>query len=482
MKHSHLSKIYNSGLSLLTDLYQLTMAYGYWKSGLSERESVFHLFYRKNPFKGDYAIASGLSLVIDYLNMLKFEREDIQYLQLLTGADGRPLFEPGFLQYLQDLEFSCDVDAIPEGTVTFPHEPLLRITGPLLQAQLIETALLNLVNFSTLIATKSARISQAAEGDMVLEFGLRRAQGIDGGISASRAAYIGGCHATSNVLAGKLYNIPIKGTHAHSWVMCFNDELNAFSQYAQSMPNNCIFLVDTYDSIEGVRNAIKVGKKLKEQGHILQGIRLDSGDLASISIEARAMLDAAGFHSTAIVASNDLDEFRIKKLKENNAKITVWGVGTRLATAYDQPALGGVYKLAAIKNASGEWEHKVKLSEQAIKISNPGALQVYRYFQNGHPIGDQIINRLQATNSSEIIDFKSAKVVKFAECEAEAMLKPIFRKGELVYQVPTIQQIRSFSLEQQAQFSKINLANYPVGLERATHQLKMELINNAQPV
>src|SRR5437879_4590648 len=315
--------------ALLTDLYQLTMAYGYWKTGKADQEAVFHLLFRKQPFEGGFTLACGLADSLRYLLGFKFEKPDLEYLGQLKGNDGRRLFEPAFLKYLGRLKLRLDVDAIPEGTVVFPQEPLLRVRGPILQAQLVETALLNLVNFQSLIATKAARVCLAAQGDPVVEFGLRRAQGIDGGLTASRAAYIGGCAATSNVLAGKLYGIPVRGTIAHSWVMTFGDELEAFAAYAQAMPNNTVFLVDTYDTLRGVERAIEIGRRLREQGHELQGVRLDSGDLAYLTREARRMLDEAGFFATRILASGDLDEDLIEHLKQaQNAPISIWGVGT----------------------------------------------------------------------------------------------------------------------------------------------------------
>jgi nicotinate phosphoribosyltransferase len=369
-----------SSLALLTDLYQLTMAYGYWRLGRADEEAVFHLFFRRPPFRGGYAIAAGLQPAIEYLTRLRFEADDLEYLATLTGNDGQPLFSGGFLEYLGGLRFTCELDAVPEGTAVFAHEPLLRVRGPILQCQLVETPLLNLLNFSTLIATKAARVCTAAEGEAVLEFGLRRGQGIDGALSAARASYLGGCAATSNVLAGKRYGIPVRGTHAHSWVMSFADEREAFAAYAEALPNNCVFLVDTYDTIEGVRRAIEAGVELRARGHELAGVRLDSGDLARLSQAARAMLDAAGFPAAVVVASNDLDEQEIAALRRGGARISVWGVGTRLVTAYDQPALGGVYKLAAIRrDASAAWEYRVKLSEDPIKVSNPGIQQVRRY-------------------------------------------------------------------------------------------------------
>src|SRR6267154_3372436 len=302
--------------ALLTDLYQLTMAYGYWKTGKADQEAVFHLLFRKQPFQGGFTLCCGLADSIQYLRGFKFEKSDLEYLGQLKGNDGKRLFEPGFLKYLGSLKLRLDVDAIPEGTVVFPQEPLLRIRGSILQGQLVETALLNLLNFQSLIATKAARVCLAAKGDPVVEFGLRRAQGIDGALTASRAAYIGGCRGTSNVLAGKVFGIPVKGTHAHSWVMSFDDELESFEAYARAMPNNCVFLVDTYNTLEGVRHAAVAGQKLKAAGHRMIGIRLDSGDLAYLSIEARKILDEAGLEDASILASNDLDEHIIASLKD----------------------------------------------------------------------------------------------------------------------------------------------------------------------
>ena len=476
MKYTHLRAFAHPELSLATDLYQLTMAYGYWKNNIHEKEAVFHLFYRKNPFKGSYAITSGLNLVIDFLQNWTFDPDALNYLSTLKGADNQALFEPAFLQYLQEMQFSCDIAAIPEGSIVFANEPLMRIKGPLIQAQLIETTLLNLINFSTLVATKAARIKQAAKGDTILEFGFRRAQGLDGGLSASRAAYIGGCNATSNVLAGKVYDIPVKGTHAHSWVMCFDDELVAFQQYAHAQPNNCIFLVDTYDTITGVQNAIKIGHKLKAQGHDMLGIRLDSGDLAELSIKARALLNEAGFEKAAIIASNDLDEYRIQALKEENAAITVWGVGTKLATAYDQAALGGVYKLAAIRDdASMPWNFKIKRSEEVIKTSNPGVLDVRRFYKDGIPVADQIVNIAENNFKDTIIEPKNAKVLNFTGYDSKKLLQTVFNKGKLVYTVKSIHEIRAFCQEQQRLFSNVSLEDYKIGLEEQTHQLKVRL-------
>nr|WP_101359225.1 nicotinate phosphoribosyltransferase [Raineya orbicola] len=477
-------RLYSSSLSLLTDLYQLTMAYGYWKSGRGEQEVVFNLFFRRNPFKGGYAIACGLEYILDYLQNFRLDSSDISYLASLKGNDGKVLFEADFLDYLSNLKFSCTVDAIPEGTVVFPHEPLLRVRGPIIQCQLIETPLLNIINFQTLIATKASRVVWASKGESVLEFGLRRAQGIDGGLAASRAAYIGGCDATSNVLAGKLFGIPVRGTHAHSWVMSFESELEAFETYAEIMPNNCVFLVDTYDTIEGVKNAVKVGQKLREKGYKLAGIRLDSGDLAYLSIQARKILDEAGFSDTVIVASNDLDEEIIESLKNQEAQISVWGVGTKLVTAYDQPALGGVYKISAIRRKDGSWDYKMKLSEQSIKISNPGIQQVKRFEKNGEFIGDMIFNEENFTESHSytMIDpADSTRFKTFSDEKNENLLVRVFENGKITFQNPNIQQIRNRVKEQLSKFHAgikrfVNPHSYPVGLEENLWSLKHELV------
>ena len=478
-------EIYQSSLTLFTDLYQLSMAYGYWKSGKTEQEAVFHLYFRKNPFKGGYTIACGLEYAVDYLENLKFTEDDLSYLGSLKGNDNRPLFEKGFLTYLQNMEFSCDIDAVPEGTAVFPNEPLLRIRGPLFQCQLVETPLLNMLNFQSLIATKASRLSIAAKGDQILEFGTRRAQGIDGALAASRAAFIGGCDATSNILAGKLFDIPVKGTHAHSWVMSFDSEIEAFETYADAMPNNCVFLVDTYNTLEGVKNAIKVGKKLRGKGFEMVGIRLDSGDLAYLSIKARKLLDDAGFENVNIVASNDLDETIISSLKnQQEAKINVWGVGTKLATAYDQPALGGVYKIGALKNDNGEWDYKIKISEQVIKTSIPGIQQVRRFYIGKECLADMIYNEVQPPQKNCVIidplDATRRKEIH-PEIEAKELLIPIFRKGAMIYKQPSIHEIKAKVQEELNALHRSikrfsNPHSYPVGLEESLYELRTELI------
>ncbi len=474
--------------ALLTDLYQLTMAHGYWKLGRAEREAVFHLFFRTLPFAGGYAFAAGLGPAIEYLQDFRFDESDLAYLATLTGNDDHPLFEKGFLDYLRELRLVVDIDAMPEGTAVFAQEPLVRVRGSMLACQVVESALLNMINFQTLIATKAARICMAAGGDPVLEFGLRRAQGIDGGMTASRAAYLGGCAATSNVLAGKHYGIPVRGTHAHSWVMSFDDEMTAFGGYAEAMPNNCVFLVDTYDTLEGVRNAVRVGKRLRAQGHEMVGIRLDSGDLAYLSIEARKLLDAGGFPAASIVASNDLDEHIIESLKSQGARIAVWGVGTRLVTAYDQPALGGVYKLGAIKDDAGVWRSKVKVSEQAGKTTIPGVLQVRRFRTQGHLSGDMIYDQTHGFDTRTIlVDVKHSSRLKRLADDAigEDLLVPVMRGGELTGAyadgAETLDVARKRLARQLASLDPsvcrlLNPHEYPVGIDIGLHERRDQMI------
>jgi len=426
-----LQQLYKPSLGLLTDLYQITMAYGYWKSNRHTVETTFQLFFRKAPFNGGFAICAGIDTALDLIEQFKFSDDDIEYLRSQTGNDGQPLFEVDFLQFLRTLEMNVDIEAIPEGTAVLPHEPILRITGPIVPCQLLESALLTCINFQTLIATKAFRVCKAAEGDSVLEFGLRRAQGFDGAISASRAAYIGGVHATSNVLAGKLLDIPIKGTHAHAWVMMFDTEPEAFETYAKAMPNNCVFLVDTYDTIQGVKHAINAGLALREHGHEMVGIRLDSGDLTALSIKARVLLDASGFPNAKIVASDSLNEHRISQLKQDGAQIDIWGVGTNLVTSQDQPALGGVYKLSAQRaTPEDDWMPKIKLSNSAIKVSNPGRLQVYRYMdESGAWIGDVLADIDQPLTSNDHFTLSGETISLPDGCSITTLLKPRMVSG-----------------------------------------------------
>jgi nicotinate phosphoribosyltransferase len=487
-----LTRLYRPSLALLTDLYELTMAYAYWRSGTHTREAVFHQHFRKPPFDGGFAVACGLEPAIELIESFHFDEDDLAYVAGLQGNDGKPLFDGEFLDLLRGLRFECDVDAVPEGTVVFPHEPLIRVRGPILQAQLLESALLNLVNFQTLIATKAARVCLAARGDTVIEFGLRRAQGIDGALAASRAAYAGGCHATSNVLAGKLFGIPVGGTHAHSWVLSFDSELEAFEAYARAMPNNCVFLVDTYDTLQGVRNAVQVGRWLREQGREMIGVRLDSGDLAYLSKEARKVLDEGGFPDARIFASSELDEHLIESLKLQGAKIAVWGVGTNLVTAKDDPALGGVYKLTAVREPGGPWKYKVKLSEQAVKITTPGIQQVRRFFTrlsgDTEPIADMIFDEeLGAPAAPTIVD--PADLTRRKEIpegtEHTDLLVPVFRQGKRVYDPTPLKEVRQRTAEQLRGFHGgikrlVNPHRYPVGLERGLFDLKTHLILQAR--
>lgn len=436
-------------LTLLTDLYELTMMQGYFKSHSSE-VVVFDAFYRRNPSDGGYAIAAGLEQVIDYIKNLRFSGEDIDYLRSLG------IFEDDFLEYLSNFHFTGDLYAIPEGTVVFPREPLIKVVAPIMEAQLVETAILTIINHQSLIATKASRVVYAAKGDGIMEFGLRRAQGPDAGVYGARAAMIGGCIGTSNVLAGQLFDVPVKGTHAHSWIMSFPDEYTAFRTYADLYPDACCLLVDTYDTLEsGVPNAIRVFQEMRDAGMPLKnyGIRLDSGDLAYMSKEARKMLDSAGFQDAYISASSDLDEYLIDSLKSQGAKITSWGVGTNLITSKDCPAFGGVYKLAAIQDEkTGEFIPKIKLSENTEKITNPGNKTVYRiYGKNSGKIRADLICLADETfdPSKDMIIFDPLATWKKTKIHADTytlreLLVPVFSKGQCVYKSPSVMDMRAY--------------------------------------
>lgn len=472
---------------LLTDLYQLTMAYGYYQLGMHDQNACFHVLFRNNPFKGQYAICAGLGSVVEFLNNWRFLQDDLNYLSTLKNVKREPIFTQSFLDYLQQLKFSCNIDAVCEGVIVFPHEPLLRIEGPLLQCQLLETPLLNMINFQTLIATKASRVCRAAHGESVIEFGMRRAQGPDGALSASRAAYIGGCEATSNTLAGKLYDIPVRGTHAHSFVTAFASEQEAFAAYASVMPHNTVLLVDTYNTLQGVKNAIALGKKLREEGADLLGVRLDSGDLADLSIKARKMLDNAGFENTIIFASNALDEYVIADIKSQGAKITAWGVGTHLVTAYDQPALDGVYKLSALshrksdeKNGEEKWDYKLKLSEHEIKINNPGRHQVRRYFSNDTITMDVIYDVTLgiAEVPEPVLVNKAMTKIRLDDYDAYVdLLEPIYKRGKCIQKPRSIHDIRKTAIDEVTQFcEKHGDQIYSVGLESRLSALKNKLV------
>lgn len=466
----------------MTDLYQLTMAYGYWKHGMSSRRATFNLFFRKAPFNNGFAVACGLQPAIEFIETLKgkwFDTSDCEFLSTLTGNDGCPLFSKEFIDYLGGLKFTCDVNAIEEGTAVYAHEPLLSITGSLDQCQLLESPLLNLINFNTLIATKAYRTYKTAKGDVVFDFGLRRAQGFDGALTASRAAYVGGCSGTSNVLAGKLFNIPVKGTHAHSWIMSFDSELEAMTKYVEAMPNNATLLVDTYGTVGGVMSAIEAGKTLRKLGHNLHGIRLDSGNLCELSKIARQMLDAADFKNTIIVASNDLDEDQIAKLKADGAKINAWGVGTKLITSYDQPALGGVYKLAVLEDSTGKSVPKIKLSDSLIKTSIPGAQQVLRRTNQTDSSVRDVIYDTELGFSGELVALDADQDDDNFEQRFSALpyteyklLAPIYVRGNLIYTSPDINFSRAKSINiDQNIFRRPN-----VYLDKELNKLRNELI------
>ncbi len=471
--------------ALFTDLYELTMAYGHWRLGRADDQGIFHLYFRNAPFGGRFAVAAGLETALDHLASIRFTDDELGYLGGLTGNDGLPLFDEDFLRYLDETPIRLDVSAVPEGTVVFPGTPLVRVEGPLPHCLLVETALLNTINFQTLIATKAARVCQAAGWEPVLDFGLRRAQGPDGGLSASRAAFIGGCVGTSNVAAGRRSGIPVKGTHAHAWVMAFGDELAAFEAYAEAMPNNCVFLVDTYDTLEGVRNAVQVGRRLRAGGHEMLGIRLDSGDLAELSIAARRILDQAGFPDAHIVASNDLDEYAIADLKRRGAKIALWGVGTRLVTGHDQAALGGVYKLAAVRPADGRWEPRLKRSDDAAKASIPGRLQVRRYSRDDAPCADMIWDEFASRPSPTPTMVSAAdpprRQTLAADLAASDLLVPVMRGGRRVDEHPPLAEIRVRSLAQVLALPASirrhdDPAVYEVGLEAGLHARRAALL------
>lgn len=444
----------SQNLTLLTDLYELTMMQGYFKNKDRNETVIFDAFYRNNPCGGGYSIAAGLEQVIEYIKNLHFSTEDVDYLKSLN------IFEKDFLDYLRGFHFTGDIYAIPEGTVVFPREPLVKVIAPIMEAQLIETAILNIINHQSLIATKAARVCYAAKGDGIMEFGLRRAQGPDAGLYGARAAMIAGCVGTSNVLAGRLFDVPIKGTHAHSWIMSFPDEYTAFKTYADMYPQACILLVDTYDTLKsGVPNAIRVFTEMREAGINLSfyGIRLDSGDLAYLSKKARKMLDAAGFTDAVISASNDLDEYLIETLKAQGATITSWGVGTNLITAKDNPSFGGVYKLAAIMDDNGEFIPKIKLSENSEKVTNPGNKIIYRvYEKETHKIIADLIcladEEYKEADDLMLFDpiepWKKTKL-KGGTYTLRPLLEKIFDRGECCYTSPKVMEIRDYCLKEQ---------------------------------
>lgn len=463
----------NEDYALLTDLYQLAMAQGYWACGKLEEQGCFHVFFRETPFKGGFAIASGMDHVAEMLEAFSFSDGDLAYLASIEAPGGGRMFDPKFLEYLRTLTLDVDIDAVREGTVVFANDPLLRITGPILQCQLLETQILNCINFETLTATKAARICLEAQTP-VAEFGLRRAQGESGGLRASRASIVGGCASTSNVLAGKKFNVPVSGTHAHAWVMAFDDELEAFRAYARAFPTNCVLLVDTYDISQGLINAITVGLEMKERGQHLNGVRIDSGDLAWRAKQARRMLDEAGLYDTGVVLSNDLDEYTIKSIRDSGAHVASWGVGTKLATAYDQPALGGVYKLAAKRVGDGSWKPCMKVTGQSSKQTVPGVLDVRRYFhESGKIAGDMVYDITYPITNERIIDpADELRQKDLAGKRFITLLEPLARKGKVVlpaeYRDALVARDRcreQLATLDESQKRIVNPHSYPVGLE-----------------
>ena len=475
-------------LALLTDFYELTMMAGYLKEGRADQEVTFDYFFRSLPPHGGFAIAAGLEPFVQYVENLRFWPDDIEYLRS-SGT-----FEEEFLEFLMDFRPQCSIQAVPEGALVFPHEPILQISGRILEAQLFETALLNILNYQTLIATKSARICLAANGEPVFEFGLRRAHGPDGGLSGSRAAYIGGCAGTSNVLAGKVYGIPVSGTHAHSWVMSFPSELEAFRAFARNYPENCVLLVDTYDTIEsGVPNAITVFREMREQGiEVRAAIRLDSGDLAKLSKQAYKMMTQAGLEDPLIIASNDLEEDLIADLKRQGAKINAWGVGTHLITSRDCPALNGVYKLVAIRE-NGQWQPRIKISSNLDKATDPGRKRLVRYFDEaGQPVGDVLYHYDEPwategtiTGRHRLRPNMNARIK--GTCRADELLRPVFEDGRRIIESPSVDEIRQHALDQLAtlpeEFKRLrNPEVYRVLLSAKIGDLKTEMLERPDMV
>ena len=471
-------------LTLLTDLYQLTMMNGYLKEGRKDEIAVFDVFFRQNGMI-TYSVACGLEQAADYVTNLRFGEEELAYLK------GLGIFSQEFLEYLKDFKFTGDVYAVPEGTVVFPGEPIFTVKAPIMQAQLIETAVLNIINFQTLIATKAAKIRYAAKNDLVMEFGLRRAQAPDAGIYGARAAVIGGCDSTSNVLAGKMFDIPVSGTHAHSWVMNFKDEYTAFKAYADVYPDNALLLVDTYDTLkQGVPNAIKVFDELKAAGYKPKGIRLDSGDLAYLSKKARAMLDEAGYPDTVICASGDLDEYSISSLKNQGATINSWGVGTRLITSADMPALGGVYKLSAIIEKDGEIVPKIKVSENAEKITNPGFKNIYRVYdkKTGHAEADFIYlrNERPYDESKPLVLTHPTdrwKTITFDNYELRPLQIDVIKDGKVVYDKPKLSEIKKYAERELSTFwdeyKRLDKPHvYKVDLSEPLYELKTAMLES----
>jgi len=470
-------------LALLTDFYQLTMMKGYWKHGHQDRHACFEYFFRDLPPNSGFAVAAGLEQLLDFLENLSFTQDDLDYLAGLDRFDGR------FLDFLRGFRIQGSIQAVPEGRVVFPNEPLLRVEAPLSEAQFLETAILNSLNYATLIATKMARVRLAANDDSVMEFGLRRAQGPDGGVTGSRAAYIGGADATSNVLAGKLFGVPLVGTHAHSWVMNFESELQAFRAYAEAFPDSCLLLVDTYDTLtSGLPNALTVFRELRDAGHdVRAAVRLDSGDLARLSKAAYEMFTEAGFEDPLIVASNELDEEIIADLKRQKAKINSWGIGTHLITSSNCPALGGVYKLTAVREEDGTWAPRMKLSSNVAKMTDPGRKKVIRYFdRGGHALADVLYSTHERPQPGDIVPYVSRQNLSLVlgltgVASAEDLMVPVMEEGKRLEPSPSLQEIRTLAQREidslPEEYRRLrNPEIYRIGLSPLMAECKTDLV------
>ncbi len=466
-------------LTMMTDLYQLTMMNGYFLKGKAKEISVFDVFFRQKDTM-NYAVFAGLDQAIEYIENLHFSSDDIEYLRSLE------IFHHDFLDYLKDFRFTGDLYSVREGDIVYPQEPIMTVRAPIIEAQLVETALLNIVSHQTLIATKSARIVQAAKGKSVVEFGLRRAQGPDAGIYGARAAIIGGCNGTSNVLTGQMFNIPVKGTHSHSWVMSFDSELEAFRAFAEVYPDSCLLLVDTYDTVQGIKNAVTVFDELKAKGHKPIGIRLDSGDLAYLSKLARRMLDEAGFTDAVVMASGDIDEYLLESLGSQGAKIDVYGVGTKLITSEDTPSLGGVYKLSAIER-DNTMQPRMKISDSIVKVTNPGFKTLYRLYDksNGMAVADLIAMDGEKLEKPLTLTHETErwKTTTLEDYDLRRMVYKIFENGKIIYKRPSLSEIVEFANSEKAKFwdeyKRIdNPQIYKVNLSDGLYRLKHSILKS----
>jgi nicotinate phosphoribosyltransferase len=468
--------------TLDTDLYELTMVAGYLMSGKGEQRACFDLYYRQNPDGGGFCIFAGLESVIEYVKRLKIYPDDLEYLASLG------MFSEETLKRLSTgIKFTGDIWAVPEGTVVFPNEPLIRVIGPIPEAQILETTMLALVGHQTLIATKAARMNIATRGAPVIDFGTRRAHGVEAALYGARAAYIGGCEGTSNARAGKLFGIPVRGTHAHSWVESFDDEIESFRTFASAFPDHCVLLVDTYDTLEGIRKAIQVAEEMKNSGKRLRGIRIDSGDLAYYSKEARHLLDEAGFPEVRILASSDLDELIIESLREQGARIDIWCVGTKLMTSYQTPALGVVYKLMAIDKGDGVFHPKIKISQNPEKVTNPGIKKIIRFYsRKGHMMGDLLTHEEEPVPSGVTVTahhpmYEYMRKTYRPPYQAKEIMVPVFKNGKQIYTLPSLKQIREHAEVEMSQLEAetkrfANPHIYKVSLSDRLYQIKKDLL------